>query len=352
MNEPVRRNINFQQVIDALLNETRPFPPVYLHSFSDINPRELSALKHIWPEVSAKRRQALLEDLEELAEVDTLVSFEDVAKMALKDENPKVRSSAIRLLWEIQDKKLIPVFINLMKNDPEVEVRATASTGLGVFVYLGEIEEIPPSMLTNIEDSLLAVTQGKDEVLVRRRALESLGFSSRAEVPDLLRSAFENSQAEWKESALFAMGRSADQSWEKSVLSELNNSNDSIRAEAIQAAGELELASARYPLLQILSDDLESDEVWAATVWSLSQIGGEAVRSTLEHLIEETEDPDEVDFLEEALDNLSFTEDMALFNMLEVDPDQSETHIVDMDGLQLVIKDIHNGKLKFFYWFR
>ncbi len=332
MDGPVRRPVDFKLVIDAMLDESKPFPPVYLHNFSDISPKELAALKDVWPKISDKRRQSLLEDLEGLSEVDTLVSFEDVAKMALKDENPIVRAIAIHLLWEVQDKKLVPVFIDMMEQDAEKEVRAAAATGLGVYIYMGEIEEIPASLLTKTENSLLEVTQGKDEALVRRRALESLGFSSRPEVPALLKSAFENPQPEWKESALFAMGRSADNAWEKMVLSQLDSDRDSIRAEAIQAAGELELTSAREPLLQILQDESENDEVWAAVVWSLSQIGGEEVRPTLQHLLEDTEDPDEVDFIEEALDNLSFTEDMALFDMLDVDPDQAETHIIDPDG--------------------
>ena len=253
-------------------------------------------------------------------------------RIALKDENPKVRASSIRLLWEAEDKKLVPVFVEMMEKDPDVEVRATAATGLGVYVYMGEIEEIPPSVLKTVENSLLAVTQGSDEALVRRRALESLGFSSRQEIPAILRKAFESKQPEWQESALFAMGRSADKDWEDIVLKEFDNSREAIRTEAIRAAGELELKSAHSRLLQILEEEPENDDLWAAAVWSLSQIGGEEVRPTLEKLLDDSEDPDEIDFLEEALDNLSFTEDMGLFDMLEVDPDEAETHIIDSDG--------------------
>ena len=80
MIEPEQRIVSFKVVLDALLNESKLFPPAYLHSFSDLPPREAIALKKIWPEIPTKRRQSLMEDLEELADADTLVSFEDLAE--------------------------------------------------------------------------------------------------------------------------------------------------------------------------------------------------------------------------------------------------------------------------------
>ncbi len=85
-------------------------------------------------------------------------------------------------------------------------------------------------------------------------------------------------------------------------------------------------------MLQILEDEPENEDLWAAAVWSLSQIGGEDVRVTLERLMDGTDDPEEADFLEEALDNLSFTEDMANFDLFDIDPEKSETRIIDADG--------------------
>jgi HEAT repeat protein len=332
MIQPERRTVLFKTVLEVLLNPAKPFPPVYLHNFSDLPPREIAALKAVWAQVPVQRREALLEDLEELNDADTLVSFEEIGRMALTDEAPRVRALALRLLWDVQDRKLAPTYLQMLENDPDVEVRATAATALGTYIYLGEIEEIPASLLKSIEDALLKKLNSQDEPLVRRRALESMGFSSRPEVPDWIREAYSNGKEDWLESSLFAMGRSADQMWETAVLTKINHPKDSIRAEAIQAAGELELDSARQTLLEVLENESENEDVWAAAVWSLSQIGGEDVRATLEKLLEETDDPDETGYLEEALDNLTFTEDMANFNLFDVDPGQAETRIVDVDG--------------------
>ncbi len=69
----------------------------------------MKQLKKSWPEVSTRRKHTLLEDLEDLAEADTLTSFDDLARTLLDDPDPEVRTRAIRLLWECEDVKLIPV---------------------------------------------------------------------------------------------------------------------------------------------------------------------------------------------------------------------------------------------------
>jgi HEAT repeat protein len=94
-----------------------------------------------------------------------------------------------------------------------------------------------------------------------------------------------------------------------------------VRLVAVQAAGELELKAARRVLLDMLEDETD-DDVFQAIIWSLSQIGGEDVRTYLETLLAETEDDDAIEYIEDALANLSFTEDMEQFDLLAVDPDE------------------------------
>jgi len=236
-----------------------------------------------------------------------------------------VRTLAIRLLWEAEDKKLVPAFLEMMERDPDVEVRSTAASALGRYVYLGEVDEIPEEMLHTIEERLLAVTRGSDHPKVRQRALEALGYSGRPEVPELLLTAYASNDSGWLTSALFAMGRSADTRWENEVIRMLDHARSDVRLEAVRAAGELGLASAREPLIEMLTENGDEDDfVRSAAIWSLSQIGGENVRDVLENLLENTEDEDEADLLEDALDNLSFTEDMQIFEMFDFNPDGEE----------------------------
>ena len=325
----------FDDVLDALLDKEQPFPPVYLHRFSDLNPVELKEFKRVFPLVDVPRRRALLEDLEELADADSLVLVENIGRACLEDEDAAVRALAIRLLWDVEDKKLVPVLIRMMQQDADAKVRATAANALGAFVFMGECEEISAALLTTLEEALLAATTGSDETEVRRRALESLGYSSRPEVPKLLRAAFRRPETDWQESALFAMGRSADKVWQKEVVSKLNHPKVSVQFEAVQAAGELQLESARLMLLEMVNE-VEDDDVRAAAIWSLSQIGGEGVRVTLEKLLEDAEDEDEETLIEEALENLDFTEETRGFDLLDVDmEDDDDLTIIEPDDEEL-----------------
>jgi len=240
----------------------------------------------------------------------------------LTDSEPQVRIRAMRLLAECEDVRLVPTYIALLTNDSDTAVRAEAASMLGLFVQLGEFEDIPAELHHQIEDVLLEVLNGEDEAPVRRRALEGLGFSSRAEVPVLIESSYKRQDPAWQASAVFAMGRSNDERWSDMVLRAIASEDQAVRLAAVQAAGELGLKLARPLLLRLLEDEFDEAIVGAA-IWSLSQIGGEDVRIYLQNLLDNVEDDDEqVAFLEEALDNLAFTEDMANFDLLAFDADE------------------------------
>jgi HEAT repeat protein len=316
--------VPFQTVLAALRDDSRPFPPRYLHEFSDLTPENLQALLETWPAVSVARKRSLLEDLETLHEADTLVSFDVLAKPLLRDADPQVRAAAIRLLWECEDTDLIPAFIEILERDSDSQVQATAATALGQFIYLGELEEISQALLQQVEEHLLeAVNNQTNAVLVRRRALEALGASSRPEIPALIEAAYDRPGPDWKISALFAMGRSGDTRWEKLVLANLRASNDEIRLEAVRAAGELELTSARASLLDALEDEEDAD-IRREIIWALSKIGGPGIQERLLELLDAEEDEDEADFLEEALDNLAFTESLFPFGMFSFEPKEED----------------------------
>ena len=248
----------------------------------------------------------------------------------LTDPDPEVRTRAIRLLDEYEDPKIVPSYLDMLKNDPSVDVRVEAANALNLFVDLGELEEISESIYHQVEDALLASANSEDDVRVRRAALESLGYSSRPEVITLIESSFHRVDPAWQRSALIAMGRSADERWDDNVTRSLVHVDDRIRQAAVQAAGELSLSSARPILLKMLGEE-EDPEILSAVIWSLSQIGGEDVRTYLENLLDQLEDDEQIAFLEEALDNLAFTEDLDRFDLLAVDPDDELLELEDDD---------------------
>ena len=320
--------ISFQKVLDSLQSDGKDFPRSYLQEFSDIGTLELKTLLDVWPRVPLSRKLTLLEDLIVLADADTLVSFDDFARALLTDPEPQVRTRSIRLLNECEATDLIPSYLDMLNNDPDVNVRAEAARILNLYVDLGELEEIPDTLYHQVEDALLASAASEDDPRVRRAALESLGYSSRPEVVTLIESAFHREDPNWKSSALTAMGRSADERWADTVSRSLVSVEDRIRKAAVQAAGELSLKSARPLLLKMLGEE-EDDGVLSAVIWSLSQIGGEDVRTYLENLLDQVEEEDQIAFLEEALDNLAFTEDLDRFDLFSYDPDDELAEIDD-----------------------
>ena len=330
MNTP---QTTFQTVLDSLLDVNRDFPQRYLTLFSDIGTLELNTLMEVWPRVELSRKVSLLDGLKLLADRDTLVNFDEFARPLLNDPEAAVRVHALRLLMESDDVKLFPIYLDLLKNDVDTNVRAEAAITLGHLVAKGELEEISEDTYSQVRAGLLESARSADVTRIRRHALESLGYSSRPEVVKLIESALQRTDSEWQASALTAIGRSADERWEDEVLRALIDENDLIRKAAVEAAGMLSLKSARIVLLRMLAEGEVDDEITNAAIWSLSQIGGEDVRTFLEALLDQTEEEDEeqVELLEEALDNLSFTEDLDRFELMAVDPDD----LTDLEEVEI-----------------
>jgi len=322
-------NITLKQLLDALQDPDKTLNPRYLYRLSDLEPEESKELEQCWPRVPTWRRQAVMEDILQLTESDPVLSFEAVCRIGIQDADPRVRELAVQTLWEYDAVDLIPAFLLMVVEDVNVNVRMASAIALGSFVYLGELEEIREATLREVEDRLLEVVNGKDDVLVRRVALESLGYSSRGEVPRLIEKAYYSGNEDWLGSALLAMGRSANRKWAPKIVEMLKSDSANVRAEAASALGELEIKKTAPDLLPLIQDD--DDEVRMAAIWSLSKIGGEGVREVLEELYETTEDEEEADFIASAMENLVFADEtglLALFDFMEDDEEDS-----DLDAL-------------------
>jgi len=338
----ITKPIPFTKLIEALLDESTPFSPRFLNRLSDLDPEDTSVLKETWSKVSLRRRQALLEDLEEIRLADDLLCFEEVGRIGLKDDEPGVRRRAIQILREYELVDLLPTFVDMSEHDPDAEVRAASAAALATYIYMGEVEDISPKKLQQVEECLLRLISSSDTTLVRRRAVEALGFSSRKEVVGLIDQAYVSPDMDWLVTALYAMGRSANPRWNLRVLKMLTHKRPAVRAEAASASGELEIKAATPILLELLEDvDLD---VRMASIWALSQVGGEGVRSTLENMLEETDDDDEANQIDNALENLDFTEEMRNLALLEIpedgkDPDDSSEDDYEDDLDELISED-------------
>ena len=294
-----------------------------LQQFSDLDPASLETVMQAWPRIPEEQKHVLLDALHELADENTLVSFDDLARRLLTDADGQVRMRAIRLLEQSEAAKFSSPFLKMLRSDPDAETRREVASALGTYVKLGELEELPATVLREVEDALLEKANGDDQAMIRRSALESLGYSSRPEVVTLIQSSIRRENPDWQTSALVAMGASSDERWEEPVLARLLDANPGVRLAAVEAAGELRLASARSLLFEVLEEEDEG-QVTSAAIWSLSQIGGEDARLYIQNLLDLAEDDEDVQFLEEALENLEFTDELNRFDLMSVEPDQDE----------------------------
>ena len=317
-----KEELSLEDLRSSLLDENTSLPPRYLYRFSDLSHEELEVLGGDWNNISIERRQRLLEDLEELEDTNTVVSFENIFRLALTDQDPLSRKIAVRSLWNYEDPDLISTFVDILQKDGSVEVRAQAASALGRFVYLGELEEIPEDKGNSVVEILLEIMESEAEESLRLRSLESLGFSGRESVRDLINEAIEYGDENWVASALVAIGRSSDEDWAPSVLEKLDDLISKVRLEAVRASGELGLEEASPALLYLLES--EEDEIRIAAAWALSEIGGEGTRAGLETLLVETDDENETDLIQDALENLTLTEEIDAFNLLDMSEEDLE----------------------------
>jgi HEAT repeat protein len=299
-----------QPVIEALLDTTQVFPARYLTFFSDISRPAMQALREAWPSVPVERKISLLSDLETFMEADSLLSFDEVAKFALDDEDPHVRSRAISLLWESDDSRFVEKLSEMLDHDPSELVQISAAAGLGRFVLMGELDEIPEKSFERALSSLRNKELKTPHKEIQQEILKSLAYTGSREINSQIQRAYEDPDPTWQLAAIIAMGRTADERWEMAVLDAMNSSIIAIQNEAVKAAGEIELESARLPLLEMLESGIADFELRLHVIWALAHIGGEDVKEALNNLLEEADDDEEISVIEMALEHLEFSEEL------------------------------------------
>jgi HEAT repeat protein len=310
------RSQYFEEMLRDLLDEERELNPAQLAELSDLDTDQLGTFESAWPSTPLPRRERIAQLLGELAQDNLEFLFDRVNRVLLEDPSPSVRRLAIQNLWENEEASLAKQLVQLASLDQEEAVRQEAVRALGRFVYLGEVNKIRPEAHAAVEAALLAILEGSDHpVELKRIALESMGYSSRPELPRHVRRSFESGEEAGVRSSLIAMGRSADTDWIPQVMERLHDPAPAVRAAAARAAGELEARKAAAILIELLDD--ASPVVNEAAIWALGQIGGDQARNALLRLQEQPGTNQLTRVIDEALDHIAFLEgtpDLMLFD--------------------------------------
>lgn len=295
---------NIQALLAKIIDETRPVRSIDLTDLSDLARSEMGSFRAAWAVLDDARRLELARTLVEQAEANIHLNFHAILRTFLSDPDAQVRRIAIDGLWEDERTNLIAPLVSVLQDDPVTEVRAAAATSLGRFMLLGALGEIGDELARVAEEALhMAWYRAGEPVEVRRRALESLAYSSMPELPTLIQNAYFDDDELMRQSALFAMGRSADRRWARLVLAELGSPEPAMRFEAAIAAGEMALREAVQTLIRRLDDP--DAGVRDAAIAALGKIGGPLAKRALQALAKGS---DEVlaQAAEDALDELNF----------------------------------------------
>lgn len=294
----------FESLLSQLADESRSVRSIDLFPLSDVSRERLPYFMGAWGGLTAVRRLELVRALVEQAETNIHLNFHAILRSLLVDLDAEVRRLAIEGLWEDEKPSLIAPLVDRLRDDESAEVRASAATSLGRYVWLGVLEEIGPEPASVAESALYEAWSREGEVnAVRRRALEGLAHGSMADLNELILNAYYDEDELMRQSALFAMGRTGDSQWSRIVLSELGSHEPAMRFEAAQAAGEMGLRSAVQPLIRHLDDP--DDSVREAAVAALGKIGGPTARRALQ-AVAQSDDEALAQAADDALAELKF----------------------------------------------
>lgn len=298
--------------LEELTQEETPLVYGDLEQLSSLASEEMELVQEIWHRMSPERRLDLVTRLVETSEENVDMDFTPIYKLALKDDSGDVRSRAVSGLWECEDRPLITTFIKLMETDPSTEVKTAAAQALGKFAELAEDGKLLALDRSRIQDVLLPLVKSEDHpVMLRRRALESVGVFSTEEITQVIDWAYKQEDTEMQQSAIYAMGRNADPQWTEVIRSALDRDEPEMRYEAAQACGELGEEEMIPDLLPLLKD--EDMQVRLSSINALGSIGGSMAKQALTACLKSDDDV-VAQTAEEALESLESNDDPLNFN--------------------------------------
>jgi len=322
--------MDFERALLSLMNGDHPLERSLLTLLSGPTREESEAFAACWSQIDRSRRCEIITSMVELAEERFELDYVALFRHCLGDADPTVRAQAIEGLWEDDSPDLVEPLLRLLSTDPAPGVRAAAATSLGRFVFLVECDQMDQRRGTLIRETLEQLIQDpEEEIEVIRRAVEAIAYINDDQVRRIIDRAYDHGDSRMRESAVFAMGRSADPIWADTVLAELYDDSPAMRYEAARACGELELGHAVARLIDLVADP--DRQVQSMAVWALGQIGGDRSRKALEQLAQ-SQDETLSSLASDALDEMRFlSRPMDLFVHSVEDSDLNEIEFPTMD---------------------
>jgi HEAT repeat protein len=298
----------FPEVLTELADPESHLLSAQLVDFSNLDEFEARELLEAWDEIPLERRVRLLSDITDLAQDNVELNFDAVYKTALTDETPELRVVALRGLFEYEGRDLIDALTELVREDPDPDVRRESAIALGRFALQAELGYLRDGDTEQIKDSLIeSVEDDNEDERVRARSLEALGAISGEDVENLIESLYQEDNIWLKVGAMDAMGRSCNDTWLPLVYQEMENPAPEMRHAAAFAAGEIGDEDAIERLKEMSIQDPDRD-VQLVAIHALAEIGGPMARVALKSILYEGDD-ELREAVEEAMSEIAFNDD-------------------------------------------
>lgn len=292
----------FEQQLGTLAGEVSAGKLQFL---SDLTREQQALFRQSWRQLPVARRQQVVRQLAELAELSVELDFTRVFLVALDDEDAEVRAAAIDGLWEHESVALLRRLLDLLEHDTAPVVQEAVLRALAQYTLLAATGELADDWPERLRAVLLRIVGDERASLeARRRALEAVAvFPNDEAVQASIAAAYADPRLAMRASALYAMGRNLDLRWLEPVLQAMRSSEPMLRYEAARASGELGSQRAVPVLIDLLAD--QDREAQLAAVAALGKLGGRTAGAALRKLLQSD---DEVlrEAADEALDELNF----------------------------------------------
>ncbi len=241
------------------------------------NPKLSGVLVEFYQETEGKQATEFL--IKELADENEeyrktviqsikLIPFDfDVLRNALKDSNSNIKKSIIELLGQIRDNLSVMHLLQLI-NYENKEIKLAVLKALALIV---DENVIVPLKNLIIKDS--------ENIEVRAKALETLGFMKKKELADFFLELMKNKDSEIRRYAIWALGQIEEPRALKLALDGLKDQNAFVRHNSASTLGSLKNSEAIPALIKALQD--ENNEVRERAISALLRIGNSNVLSHL-----------------------------------------------------------------------
>jgi HEAT repeat protein len=276
--------LTLEKFLRNLGDEGQPLTYSGLAGLSDMSLTEMSMFEKVWSSVSAARKLDVVGRLVEIADANPQMDFCAVFKLAAKDPNDAVCEKAIYGFWEVEDRSIIPLLLDVLQSSGLLQARAAAATALGKFASLAQDGKILVKDGQMVQDVLMVVLRDKwNPIDVRRRALEAVSPFNTPDIREYVRWAYDSDDVDLQCSSLYAMGKTQDSVWLPEIIDALEGSSAPVRYEAASACGELAEEDAIPHLTPLLDDD--DIEVQMAAIDAMGKIGGPLAKQGLLHCV-------------------------------------------------------------------